>query len=143
MKIVKISIISPDTDKPVSVEEWKNDPDPSRAKWVLIETDELKPFRLYKHSAQSAPVCPPEDGEFPSLAQAFAVAVAMHNGLTGVVDLIGGNISAELIWTKEDSVLKKTFGNSLIWRYGLDLYSGDVGAHPFALDGGYDYIFVK
>ena len=51
MQILSIQIIDPDTKAPVSLEDWKKESDPTRAEWILIETDELKPFLLHKKLA--------------------------------------------------------------------------------------------
>lgn len=39
---MKTYIINPDTNKPVSIEDWRKDEDPTRAEILLIETDTNK-----------------------------------------------------------------------------------------------------
>lgn len=39
---MKTYIINPDTNKPVSIEDWQKDSDPTRAEILLIETDSAR-----------------------------------------------------------------------------------------------------
>lgn len=105
MKILNIAIINPDTKAPVSLEEWKKDANPTRAEWVLIETDELKPFCLAKKKENGG-----KDVDFNTAlklgntmtrAQGLAIYDAKYSGLDEAMELIGGDYVSGWTWTCE------------------------------------------
>ena len=105
MKILNVAIINPDTKAPVSLEEWKKDADPTRAEWVLIETDELKPFCLAKKKENGG-----KDVDFNTAlklgntmtrAQGIAIYDAKYSGLDEAMKLIGGDYVGGWTWTCE------------------------------------------
>lgn len=105
MKIKTIKIINPDTKEPVSVEEWSKQQDPTRAEWVLIETDELRPFCLNKRLAGNGREYTfaeaLEAGNRLTRAQALAIYDARYHGLVEAMKLIGGDDPCEWVWTCE------------------------------------------
>lgn len=48
METTSIYIINPDTEKPVSMEAWAQDANPTRAEWIVIKANGLAPFKLRK-----------------------------------------------------------------------------------------------
>ena len=106
MKILNISIISPDTDKPVSVEEWMKDSNPTRAEWILIETDELKPFLLHKRLVADGKVFSFQDalkeGNLLTRAQGLALYEARQAGINELLSKIDGYTVRGWVWTCEE-----------------------------------------
>lgn len=106
MKIISIQIINPDTNAPVSVEDWKKDKKPTRAEWVVITTDELKPFKLHKKLASKGKFLDfreaLEGGNTLTRAQGVALYNAEYNGLREAMVLIGGDPIPGLVWTCEE-----------------------------------------
>ena len=105
MKIKSIQIINPDTKEPVSVQEWAKQQDPTRAEWILIETDELKPFCVNKKLAGDGKdytfAEALDAGNRLTRAQALAIYDARYNGLVEAMELIGGDDPCEWVWTCE------------------------------------------
>lgn len=107
MKIVDIQIVHPDTGKPVSVEEWKKEQDPTRAEWVLITTDELKPFQLHKNLAAEGRRFDFTEalmaGNTLTRAQGLALYEARYTAkLNDILLLIAGDEVLGWIWTCEE-----------------------------------------
>lgn len=48
METTSIYIINPDTEKPVPMEAWAQDANPTRAEWIVIKANGLAPFKLHK-----------------------------------------------------------------------------------------------
>lgn len=105
MKIIDIKIINPDTKAPVSLEDWKKESDPTRAEWILIETDELKPFLLHKKLADGGRSFTFDEalkaGNTLTRAQGLALYNAKYNGIREVLELIGGDPIRGWVWTCE------------------------------------------
>lgn len=105
MKIIDIKIINPDTKAPVSLEDWKKESDPTRAEWILIETDELKPFLLHKKLADGGRSFTFDEalkaGNTLTRAQGLALYNAKYNGLREALELIGGDPIRGWVWTCE------------------------------------------
>lgn len=105
MKIEAIKIINPDTQEPVAVEDWRRQENPARAEWVLIETDELRPFCLHKYLLAGGRFMTfgeaLDEGNMLTIDQAVAVYVARFHGLKEAMDLIGGIGLRLNIWTCE------------------------------------------
>ena len=110
MQILSIQIIDPDTKAPVSLEDWKKESDPTRAEWILIETDELKPFLLHKKLADSGRSFTFDEalkaGNILTRAQGLALYEARYAAnINDILDLIGGDRICGWVWTcEEDSV---------------------------------------
>ena len=107
MKIIDIKIINPDTKAPVSLEDWKKESDPSRAEWILIETDELKPFLLHKKLAKDGRYFTFDEalkaGNTLTRAQGLALYEARYAAnINDILDLIGGDRIRGWIWTCEE-----------------------------------------
>lgn len=105
MKTLAIQIINPDTNEPVSIEDWKKEADPTRAEWVVITTDELKPFKLHKKLAADGKYLSFKDalkaGNTLTRAQGLALYNAKYNGLRDALELIGGDPIRGWVWTCE------------------------------------------
>lgn len=123
MKILNVAIINPDTKAPVSLEEWKKDANPTRAEWVLIETDELKPFCLAKKKENGG-----KDVDFNTAlklgntmtrAQGLAIYDAKYSGLDEAMELIGGDYVGGWTWTCEADADPQCNASSA-WRVNLD-----------------------
>lgn len=105
MKTLSIQIINPDTNALVSVEDWKKEADPTRAEWIVITTDELKPFKLHKKLAADGKTLSFKDaleaGNTLTRAQGLALYNAKYNGLREALELIGGDPIRGWAWTCE------------------------------------------
>lgn len=107
MKILDIKIINPDTKAPVSLEDWKKESDPTRAEWILIETDELKPFLLHKKLADGGRSFTFDEalkaGNTLTRAQGLALYEARYTAnINDILDLIGGAHIRGWVWTCEE-----------------------------------------
>ena len=103
MKIT-ISIINPDTGKPVSIEDWQKQPDPKKAEWILIQSDETKPFLLNKKLAFEGRSATFDNAIKAGNALTRQRAVAVHEAknttmLNRALMLIGGDIIEGWAWT--------------------------------------------
>lgn len=105
MKTLAIQIINPDTNAPVSIEDWKKEAEPTRAEWVVITTDELKPFKLHKKLAADGKDLSFKDalkaGNTLTRAQGLALYNAKYNGLSEAMELIDGDPIRGWVWTCE------------------------------------------
>lgn len=126
MKIIDIKIINPDTKAPVSLEDWKKESDPTRAEWLLIETDELKPFLLHKKVADGGRSFTFDEalkaGNTLTRAQGLALHEARYTA-NDILSMIGGDHLRSLIWTCEEYSDPK-YTDASAWLVGL--YSGGV-----------------
>ena len=107
MKIIDIKIINPDTKAPVSLEDWKKESDPTRAEWILIETDELKPFFLHKKLADGGRSFTFDEalkaGNTLTRAQGLALYEAKYAAnINDILELIGGDRIRGWVWTCEE-----------------------------------------
>ncbi len=127
MKITKISIINPDTAKPVSVVDWKKESNPTRAEWVLIETDELKPFclnkKLGKNGRHISYKTARSFNNRLTRAQGLALYEAKSQGLLQAMKLIGGDNLEECawLWTCEQNKIreeKRVYNTLVCLMYG-------------------------
>ena len=129
MKILDIKIINPDTKAPVSLEDWKKESDPTRAEWILIETDELKPFLLHKKLADGGRSFTFDEalkaGNTLTRAQGLALYEAKYAAnINDILDLIGGDRIRGWIWTcEEDSDPQSSAANA----WFVNLNGGHVG----------------
>ena len=127
MKILSILIVNPDTNVPVSIEDWKKEADPTRAEWVVIATDELKPFKLHKKLAADGKSLSFKDaleaGNTLTRAQGLALYNAKYNGLREALELIGGDPVRGLVWTCEADD-DPQYNAAYAWYVGL--YNGYV-----------------
>lgn len=105
MKTLSIQIINPDTNALVSVEDWRKEADPTRAEWIVITTDELKPFKLHKKLAADGKALSFKDaleaGNTLTRAQGLALYNAKYNGLREALEMIGGDPIRGWVWTCE------------------------------------------
>lgn len=128
MKKLSIRIINPDTKAPVSLEDWKKESDPTRAEWLLIETDELKPFLLHKKLADGGRMFTFDEalkaGNILTRAQGLALYEAKYAAnINDILDLIGGDRIRAWVWTcEEDSDPQSNAANA----WAVNLYGGHV-----------------
>ena len=111
MKIKNIYIIDPSTEQPVLLEEWRKAEDPTTAKLIVIESDEIRPFVLDKNLAiekdvnfdDAVKAAAEAGGTLGTRAQWIAVYEAIHTaGLNEALELIGGKpIEWRWYWTEE------------------------------------------
>ena len=111
MKIKNIYIIDPSTEQPVLLEEWKKVADPTTAKLIVIEPDEIAPFTLDKNPAiekdvnfdDAVKAAAEAGGALGTRAQWVAVYEAIHTASLNVaLELIGGKpIEWKWYWTEE------------------------------------------
>lgn len=109
--ITNIYIIDPSTEQPVLLEEWRKAEDPTTAKLIVIESDEIKPFVLDKNLAiekdvnfdDAVKAAAEAGGTLGTRAQWIAVYEAIHTaGLNVALELIGGKpIEWKWYWTEE------------------------------------------
>ena len=124
MQILSIQIIDPDTKAPVSLEDWKKESDPTRAEWILIETDELKPFLLHKKLADGGRSFTFDEAlkadNILTRAQGLALYEARYAAnINDILDLIGGDRLRGWIWTCEDDS-DPQFSAPYAWGVALD-----------------------
>ena len=129
MKIIDIKIINPDTNALVSVEDWRKEADPTRAEWIVITTDELKPFKLHKKLAAYGKALSFKDaleaGNTLTRAQGLALYNAKYNGLREALELIDGDPIRGWVWTCE-AVDDPQYNAAYAWLVTLDYgYVGD------------------
>lgn len=127
MKTLDIKIINPDTNTLVSVEDWRKEADPTRAEWIVITTDELKPFKLHKKLAADGKDLSFKDaleaGNTLTRAQGLALYNAKYNGLREALELIGGDPIRGWVWTCEADD-DPQYAAAYAWYVGLG--SGNV-----------------
>ena len=132
MKIISIKIINPDTKAPVSLEDWKKESDPTRAEWLLIETDELKPFLLHKKLAEGGRSFTFNEalkkGNKLTRAQGLALYEARYTAdINTILELVDGDPIRGWVWTcEEDS--DPDFNATNAWRVTLSY--GFVDGNP-------------
>lgn len=106
MNIERIAIIDPSTGRPVSLEEWKKVEDPKIAEWILVETDELRPFLVGKDLLDGGKVMTWHEavgsGAAPTRAQALALYDARFAGLDEAIALLAGTPLQEITWTWDE-----------------------------------------
>ena len=117
---MKVYIINPDNSKPVSIEEWRKDSNPTRARILAIDTDEghtilmskeYLPDRYTFEEAQKAcaEFITPELGNSgvvfrcPTRKECIDIYDARFQGLDEAVELTGGNFAkaGRYHWTCE------------------------------------------
>lgn len=124
MKILDIQIIHPETGKPVSVEDWKKESDPTHAEWVLITTDELKPFKLHKNLAENGREFDFNEaikaGNKLTRAQGIALYEAKNTAaLNDILVLIGGDKIGRCVWTCEADTYNAQYNAAAAWNVNL------------------------
>ena len=106
MNIERIAIIDPSTGRPVSLEEWKKVEDPKIAEWILVETDELRPFLVGKNLLDGGKTMTWQEavasGAAPTRAQALALYDARFAGLDEAIALLAGTLPLEITWTRDE-----------------------------------------
>ena len=116
---MKIYIINPDTQRPVTIGEWRNDADPVRASLIAIETAEGAPLLVLRKSylpelmnfgdAQKACAdyvdnsLPDKTFRCPTRKECIDLYDARFEGLDEAVKLTGGDFAADYKyhWTCE------------------------------------------
>ena len=116
---MKIYIINPDTQKPVTIDEWRNDADPVRASLIAIETAEGAPLLVLRKSylpelmnfgnAQKACAdyvdtsLPGKTFRCPTRKECIDLYDARFEGLDEAVKLTGGDfaVNFKYHWTCE------------------------------------------
>ena len=155
---MKVFIINPDNGKPVSIEEWRKDQDPTRAQLLGIETDEGRTILTSKsylpgsynfQEAQKA--C--EEFTTPKLAssglifraptrkESIDLYDARFQGLNEAVKLTGGDFATKsrTHWTCERDADPRYGASGAWYSHGLSGFAGSggmygtIGALPVAL----------
>ena len=116
---MKIYIINPDTQKPVTIDEWRNDADPVRASLIAIETAEGAPLLVLRKSYLPEPMnfgdaqkacadyvdtsLPDKTFRCPTRKECIDLYDARFEGLDEAVKLTGGDFAADFKyhWTCE------------------------------------------
>ena len=124
MKIIDISILHPDTKKPVSYLDWKlNNPNPNRAEWLVITTDALKPFLLHKNEGNKRKKLTFDEaianGNCLTRAQGIALYEAKILNIDTVIKGIGGDPLRDWVWTSETDLNDKKFNSKNGWSAWL------------------------
>ena len=124
MEIIDISILHPDTKKPVSYLDWKlNDPNPQRAEWLIITTDEIKPFLLHKNEGNKSKKISFDDalakGNALTRAQAMALYEAKVINIDTVIKGIDGDPLLDWVWTCEEDLKPYSKDNRSAWLANL------------------------
>ena len=140
MKTLDIKIINPDTNTLVSVEDWRKEADPTRAEWIVITTDELKPFKLHKKLAADGKDLSFKDaleaGNTLTRAQSLALYNAKYNGLREAMGLIGGDPIRGWVWTCEaddDPQSSATYAWVVALNYGHVNYTTKAAGYQVRL----------
>lgn len=125
MKIKNIYIIDPSTEQPVLLEEWKKVADPTTAKLIVIEPDEIAPFTLDKNLAiekdvnfdDAVKAAAEAGGTLGTRVQWIAVYEAIHTaGLNVALELIGGKpIEWKWYWTEEKDSDQSNANNAWVF----------------------------
>lgn len=148
---MKTYIINPDTQKPVPIEEWAKDADPTRAQLLLVDTGEKrmlvrKSFFPGEHNFKDAQEIAAAYKPFPESPFAFRCPTRKESldlydarflgGLDEAVKLTGGNFCCDpddnWFWTCEMDVNPRYSANSgwyFIGNYGTLNNSGVNGAN--------------
>jgi hypothetical protein len=126
---MKIYIINPDNNNPVSVEEWRKESDPTRAEFVAIGVAEgilaIKKNRLpvfynfKKAQAACAALEPIGKASFrcPTRKEFIDIYDARFQGLDEALALVGGDPIRGLMWTCErDTDPRSNVSNA--WYFG-------------------------
>lgn len=111
---MKTYIINPDTQKPVSVEEWAKDTDPTRAELLLVDTGEKRilmrkaflpcgEFKFYKAQKECAAYKPFPESPFTFRAPTRKETLDLYDarflgGLDEAVRLTGGDFGKNGRW---------------------------------------------
>ena len=111
---MEIYVINPDNNKPVSVEEWKKESDPTRAEFVAISVPGgilvIKKKRLpgnytFKEAEKACADLDPFCGaafRSPTRKECIDIYDARFQGLDEAIELVGGDpIKMGWIWTCE------------------------------------------
>lgn len=144
---MKTYIINPDTQKPVSIEEWAKDADPTRAQLLLVDTGEKrmlvrKSFFPGEHNFKDAQEIAAAYKPFPESPFAFRCPTRKESldlydarflgGLDEAVKLTGGNFCCDpddnWFWTCEMDVDPRHSATNgwIFYGYGGSLGSGSV-----------------
>lgn len=134
---MKVYIINPDNGKPVSIEEWSKDTNPTRARILAIDTDEghtilmskeYLPDRYTFEEAQKAcaEFITAELGNSgvvfrcPTRKECIDIYDARFQGLDEAVELTGGNFAkvGRYHWTCERDADPRYYANYAWFSYG-------------------------
>ena len=132
MKIISIQIINPDTNAPVSMEDWKKESDPTRAEWILIQSDQVKPFLIHKKVPNKAHSLKFDQAIKAGNALTRARAVIIHEArnttkINQALLTIGGDLIGGWFWTNEPDTDPNNDGTDA-WAVNLD--SGKLDTAP-------------
>jgi hypothetical protein len=141
---MKIYIINPDTHKPVTIDEWRNDDNPLRAFLLAIETAEGAPLLVMRKSYLPEPMdfgdaqkacadyvdnsLPNKTFRCPTRKECIDLYDARFEGLDEAVKLTGGDFAADYKyhWTCERDKDPRC-GASYAWYSGGS--SGYMGSY--------------
>ena len=109
---MEIYVINPDNNKPVPVEEWKKESNPTRAEFVAIRVDGgilvIKKSFLGRHTFEEAekacasltPICG-SPFRMPARKECIDIYDARFQGLDEAVELVDGDPLTCCFWTCE------------------------------------------
>lgn len=114
---MEIYVINPDNNKPVSVEEWKKESDPTRAEFVaisvtggilVIKKKRLRASYTFEEAEKACADLEPFCGaafRSPTRKECLDIYDARFQGLDEAIKLVGGDpIKSGWIWTCERDV---------------------------------------
>lgn len=132
---MEIYVINPDNNKPVSVEEWKKESDPTRAEFVAISVTGgilvIKKKRLpgnytFEEAEKACADLDPFCGaafRSPTRKECIDIYDARFQGLDEAIELVGGDpIKRGWIWTCERDTDPEYYVNSAWFFSGNNGY---------------------
>ena len=135
---MEIYVINPDNNKPVSVEEWKKESNPTRAEFVAISVTGgilvIKKKRLPGNYTfeEAEKACADLDSfcgaafRSPTRKECIDIYDARFQGLDEAIELVGGDpIKGGWIWTCERDTDPEYNVNSAWFFYGTGGYLGN------------------
>jgi len=144
---MKIYIINPDTHKPVTIDEWRNDADPVRASLIAIETAEGAPLLVLRKSylpelmnfgdAQKACAdyvdtsLPDKTFRCPTRKECIDLYDARFEGLDEAVKLTGGDFAAnyKYHWTCERDKDPRYSAHNAWYSHGIYGYMSNFNMY--------------
>ena len=134
---MKTYIINPDNNKPVTIDEWRKESDPTRAQLLAIETDDAHLLVMSKsylpgeftfEEAQKACAAftpgdqPGLNFRCPTRKECIDIYDARFQGLDEAIELIGGNYarrkSGNRFWTSERDADPRYYASFAWFSYG-------------------------
>ena len=140
---MKVYIINPDNNQPVTIEKWRKDADPTRARLLAIENDEGRTLLMSKslngdnltfdQAQEAAAAFKPEGLESltfrcPTRKECCDIWDARDQGLDEAIELTGGDRIEGWYWTSERWLSRRFNAGSGWYFYGSNgsLYANHV-----------------